>query len=68
MANSEDQGEMPHKAAFHQGLHCFKNNLQGQKISICRGFVVCLTEYHLKYRMDNSILVWENPSECKGLS
>ena len=22
MANSEDPDEMPHKAAFHQGLHC----------------------------------------------
>ena len=23
LANSEDQAEMPHSAAFHQGLHCF---------------------------------------------
>ena len=22
LANSEDQDEMPHKAIFHQGLHC----------------------------------------------
>ena len=22
MANSEDPDEMPHTAAFHQGLHC----------------------------------------------
>ena len=22
MANSEDPDEMPHNAAFHQGLHC----------------------------------------------
>ena len=22
LANSEDPDEMPHKAAFHQGLHC----------------------------------------------
>ena len=22
MANSEDSVEMPHNAAFHQGLHC----------------------------------------------
>ena len=22
MANSEDPDEMPHKVAFHQGLHC----------------------------------------------
>ena len=24
LANSEDQDEMPHNAAFHQGLHCFR--------------------------------------------
>ena len=22
LSNSEDPGEMPHNAAFHQGLHC----------------------------------------------
>ena len=29
LANSEDPGEMPHNAAFHQGLHC----LLGQNLS-----------------------------------
>ena len=23
LANSEDPDEMPHHAAFHQGMHCF---------------------------------------------
>ena len=36
-ANSEDLDEMPHKAAFHLGLHCLlfkgKNNPQGLKLS-----------------------------------
>ena len=26
-ANSEDPDEMPHKAAFHQGLHCLPKYL-----------------------------------------
>ena len=39
LANSEDPDEMPHKEAFHQGLHFLlffkdKNNLQGQKYII----------------------------------
>ena len=25
LANSEDPDEMPHKAAFHLGLHCLLN-------------------------------------------
>ena len=31
--NSEDQDEMPHQAAFHQGLYCLlgENYFQGQK-------------------------------------
>ena len=33
---TEDPDEMPHNAAFHQGLHCLLrlNNLQGQKYII----------------------------------
>ena len=33
LANSEDPDEMPPKAAFHRGLHCFlaKDNLQKKK-------------------------------------
>ena len=30
-ANSEDPDEMPHNAAFHQGLHCFlRQNLSSE--------------------------------------
>ena len=28
MANSEDSDEMPHKAAFHPGLHCLLGHNQ----------------------------------------
>ena len=32
MANSEDPDEMPHKVAFHQGLHCIlKQNGSSEK-------------------------------------
>ena len=36
LANSEDQDEMPHSAAFHQGLHCLlkiKTIFRGRNIS-----------------------------------
>ena len=29
LAKKEDPDEMQHNAAFYQGLHCKKNNLQG---------------------------------------
>ena len=43
LANSEDPDEMPHNAAFHQGLHCLlcheqlqrKNNIFNVKIRTC---------------------------------
>ena len=31
LANSEDPGEMPHNAAFHQGLHCLLRLIDLQK-------------------------------------
>ena len=32
MANNEDPDEMPHSAAFHQGLHCLlKQNQSSEK-------------------------------------
>ena len=31
MTNSEDPDEMPHKAAFHQGLHCLLRQNQETK-------------------------------------
>ena len=33
LANSEDQDEMQHHAAFHQGLHCLlKQNQSSEKL------------------------------------
>ena len=62
LANSEDQDEMTHNAAFHQGLHCLQRSKQ-----------IFMTETHhnleistcdpLKYKMDNSILI---VSICMG--
>ena len=36
LANSEDPDEMPHYAAFHQGLHCLQRykHLQRKKYTI----------------------------------
>ena len=31
MANSEDPDEMPHEAAFHQGLHCLLRQIDLQR-------------------------------------
>ena len=38
LANSEDQNEMPHVAAFHQSLHC----LLKQKRSSVKGIIFYL--------------------------
>ena len=40
LANSEDPDEMPHKAAFHQGLHYMlrQKNPTGRYTSFCRTF------------------------------
>ena len=34
LANSEDQDEMPHYVAFHQGLHCLPRQNQSSKKEI----------------------------------
>ena len=56
MKNSEDQDEMPHKAAFHQGLHCLLRSKQfsGTEIHL---FIEILTGNPFKDIMDNSIPV-----------
>ena len=50
LANSEDPDEMPHHAAFHQGLHCLlfndKIDLQRKKYN---GFFYILTCDPSKY-------------------
>ena len=35
LANSEDQDEMPHYTAFHQGLHCLLRQNQYSENEIC---------------------------------
>ena len=43
LTNSEDPDEMPHNAAFHQGLHCLlrPNNLQRKKYNIFLKIITC---------------------------
>ena len=52
MANSEDPDEMPHKAAFHQGLHCLLSQhlCLGKKIIIILEIITCNP---LIYTMDH---------------
>ena len=52
MANSEDPDEMPHKAAFHQGLHCCQDEINFQRMkSVFSGSITCDPS---TYTMDNS--------------
>ena len=52
--NSEDPDEMPHYAAFHQGLHCLlrQNQSSGKEIQHCLEIVNC----------DSLILAWVQSS------
>ena len=56
LANSEDSDEMPHNAAFHQGLHCLlrQNHLLGTEIHLNWKMTTC---HPIKYIMDHSILI-----------
>ena len=49
---------MPHKAAFHQSVHCLliKNNLQRQQNIIFEG----LTCNPLKYKINNPYLLYQD--------
>ena len=43
LTNSEDPDEMPHLAAFHQGLHCLLRqiDLLRKKYNICLEIISC---------------------------
>ena len=58
MTNSEDSDEMPHKAAFHQGLHCLSRqnkSLEKEKPFFFGGggggIITCNCSIHV-YTMD----------------
>ena len=51
LANSEDPDEMPHHAAFHQGLHCLL--LQSQSSETYTIFGEIITCDPLRYTMDH---------------
>ena len=56
LANSEDPDEMPHKAAFHQGLHYLLRYKQFSGAEI-HHFIEIVTCNPFKYKMDNAILI-----------
>ena len=43
LANSEDPDEMPHKEAFHQGLHCLQcqNRSSEKEIQYFLEIIIC---------------------------
>ena len=65
LANSENPDEMPHYAAFHQGVHCLPRPKQSsvKEIHLCLEIITCepfiCTMNHPKfivsYRMEESI-------------
>ena len=64
MANGEDPDEMPHKAAFHQGLLCLLRQNQSSVTAIRNDFEISTCD-HLKFMMDNPNLI---VFICKGKS
>ena len=64
MANSEDQDEMQHYAAFHQSLHCLKGLKQPSRTEIHHNLENSTCD-PLKYTMGSPILI---VSICKGKS
>ena len=40
MANSEDLGEILHKAAFHEGLHCLLKHIDLQRNKILKNWEI----------------------------
>ena len=62
LAKSEDLDEMPHYAAFHQGLHCLlRQKLSSEKkIHIYLEIITCDP---LIYTMDHSKFILSNQNE-----
>ena len=58
--NSEDPDEMPHYAALHQGLHCFKGVI---KFRINQDFLIehlCIFAYKTKFTI--AVICYQNLS------
>ena len=68
MADSADPDEMPHKAAFHQGLHCLLRQNQSSEKEI-QYFLEIITHNLSIYTMDHPDLTvssfMENPTGLK---
>ena len=56
LANSEDPDEMPHNAAFHQGLRCLlrQNGSPEKEIEYCLKIITC----------DPSLYTMDHPDFC----
>ena len=59
-------GDPDDNADFHQGLHCLLRLKQPSGTEIQHNTESSTCD-PLKYKMGNPILIWENPSEYKGL-
>ena len=60
LANSDDPDEMPHNAAFHQGLHC---SLRQKRSSEKKCNLEVITCDHSIYTMEHSKLIVSNQKE-----
>ena len=49
LANSEDRAEMPHKAAFDQGLHYLLNKIEDQRMKN----LVFVTDFYVQWAISN---------------
>ena len=59
LTNSVEKDEMPHNAAFYQGLHCLLRQNQSSEKEI-QYFFECLTYDHSIYTMDHPDLTVSN--------
>ena len=59
MANSEDPDEMPHNAAFHQGLHCLlgQNQSSGKEIQYFLEIITCDPSIYTKDHPDLTVSI-----------
>ena len=55
--NSEDPNEMPHNAAFHQGLHCLLRQIRSSEKEIYLEIITCEPSI---YTMDHPDFIISN--------
>ena len=65
LANSEDQDEMQHNAAFHLGLHCVLRLKQSSGTKIHHNLEKSTSTQCAAPLLHQ--FVWKNPSECSSI-